>query len=172
MERKPLEEINQKVVRAACLTHKETGLVIMSHTGLAVPAFQQLDILREYGVHPSAFIWTHAHNEKDFNKHIEAAKMGTWIAFDNFKPDRLERYVEFTLLMKKQGLLGKILFSHDAGWYRPGEPNGGTFRGFTEIEELLIPALLENGLTQPDIHQLFVQNPSEAFKVRIRLTEI
>jgi phosphotriesterase-related protein len=172
VERGPLKEINRKVVEAACITHKATGLTIMSHTGLALPAYQQLDILAEYGVRPSAFIWTHAHNEKDFSKHIEAAKMGTWIAFDNFKPERLERYVEFALLMKKEGLLGKLLFSHDAGWYRPGEPDGGKFRGFTEIEELLIPALEKNGLTQPDIHRLFVQNPSQAFKVNIRLAEI
>ena len=172
VERNPLEEINRKVVKAAAITHKETGLIIMSHTGLAIPAFQQLDILKEHGVHPSAFIWTHAHNEQDFNKHIEAAKMGTWIAFDNFKPDRLERYVEFALLMKKEGMLNKVLFSHDAGWYKPGEIDGGNFRGFTEIEELLIPALEKNGLSQHDIYQLFVANPAEAFKVKIRLTQI
>lgn len=169
VERKPLEEINRKVVEAACIAHKETGLTIMSHTGLAIPAFQQLEILKEYGVHPSAFIWTHAHNEKDFGKIIEAAKMGTWIAFDNFKPNRLERYVEFTQLMKKEGLLNKLLFSHDAGWYKPGEPDGGTFRGFTEIDELLIPALLDNGVTNEEIELLFTNNPSKALSVEIRL---
>ena len=36
--------------------------------------------------HPSAFIWTHANNEQDFSKHIEAATMGAWIAFDKFEP--------------------------------------------------------------------------------------
>lgn len=169
VERAPLKPINRKVVEAACITHKATGLTIMSHTGLAVPAFQQLDILKEYGIHPSAFIWTHAHNEKDNSKLIEAAKMGTWIAFDNFKPERLERYIQFILQMKKEGLLGHVLLSHDAGWYKPGEPDGGTFRGFTDIEEMLIPALLKRGLTQPDIYILFVQNPAEAFKVRVRL---
>lgn len=168
VERAPLEPINRKVVEAACITHKKTGLTIMSHTGLAVTAFQQLEILKEYGVHPSAFIWTHAHNEKNNIKIIEAARMGTWIAFDNFKPDRLERFVEFTTRMKKEGLLNKLLFSHDAGWYKPGEPDGGTFRGFTEIDELLIPALLKNGLTQPDIYQLFEINPAHAFKINIR----
>ncbi|MFW6310455.1 MAG: phosphotriesterase family protein, partial [Prolixibacteraceae bacterium] len=122
VERKQLEEIHRKVVEAACITHLATGLTIMSHTGLSTPAFQQLDILEEYGVHPSAFIWTHAHNEPDFNKHVEAARRGCWIAFDNFKPDRLERYIEFAQLMKKEGLLNRVLFSHDAGWYTPGEP--------------------------------------------------
>jgi phosphotriesterase-related protein len=169
VERGPLEEINRKVVEAACITHKATGLTIMSHTGLAVPAFQELEILDKYGIDPSAFIWTHAHNEQDFKKHLEAARMGAWIAFDNFNPKRLDRYVEFALLMKKEGLLNRLMFSHDAGWYRPGEPEGGSFRGFTEIEELLIPALEKNGLSQKDIYQLFTLNPAEAFQVKVRL---
>jgi len=171
VERKPLEEINRKVVEAACITHKATGLVIMSHTGPALPAFQEIEILKQNGVHPSAFIWTHAQNETDLNKHIEAAKIGVWIAFDNFKPDQLERYVEFAQLMKKEGLLGKVMFSHDAGWYKPGEPNGGEFRGFTDIEKFLIPALEKNGLSQHDMHQVFSANPAEAFKVNVRLEE-
>lgn len=171
VERAPLKLINQKVVEAACITHKATGLTIMSHTGLAVPAFQQLDILQKYGVHPSAFIWTHANNEKDNSKHLEAAKMGAWIAFDKFTQKNQKEFVDFAILMKKNGLLNKLLFSHDAGWYKPGEPDGGNFNGFTLIEELLIPALLESGLKQPDIHMLFVQNPMEAFRVNKRLVQ-
>jgi len=169
VEREPLEEIHRKVVEAACITHKATGLVIMSHTGPALPAFQEIEILKQNGVDPSAFIWTHAQNERDFNKHLEAARMGAWIAFDNFNASQLERYIEFAQTMKKEGLLGKVLFSHDAGWYRPGEPEGGDFRGFTEIEEFLIPALEKSGLSQPDIYQVFTANPSEAFKVKVRL---
>jgi len=171
VEREPLEEIHRKVVEAACITHKATGLVIMSHTGPALPAFQEIEILKQNGVDPSAFIWTHAQNEKDFNKHLEAARMGAWIAFDNFNASQLERYIEFAQTMKKEGLLGKVLFSHDAGWYRPGEPNGGEFRGFTEIEEFLIPALEKSGLSQPDIYQIFTANPTEAFKVKVRVVD-
>ena len=143
----------------------------MSHTGLAVPAFQELEILDNYGIDPSAFIWTHAHNERDSSKLLDAARMGSWIAFDDFNPDRLDRYVKFAILMKKEGLLNRLMFSHDAGWYKPGEPNGGSFRGFTEIEELLIPALEKNGLSQQDIYQLFTRNPTEAFQVKVRLKE-
>ena len=169
VERKPLEEINRKVVEAACIAHKATGLTIMSHTGLAVPAFQQLDILEEYGVHPSAFIWTHANNEKDNHKHLEAARMGAWIAFDKFTQKNQQRFIDFALLMKKEGLLNRVLFSHDAGWYKPGQINGGTFNGFTDIESYFIPGLLENGFTQDDIDLLFVKNPAEAFMVQKRL---
>lgn len=171
VERAPLQEINRKVVEAACITHKATGLVIMSHTGPAVPAFEELEILKENGVSPSAFIWTHANNEKDNSKLIEAAKAGCWIAFDKFENKSLDQFVEFALLMKQEGLLNRLLFSHDAGWYKPGEPNGGEFRGYTDIEEFLIPALEKNGISQHDIYQIFSANPAEAFKVKIRLAE-
>ncbi len=166
VERAPLEEINRKVVEAACITHKATGLTIMSHTGLAVPAFQQLEILKENGVSPVAFIWTHAHNEKDYCKQIEAAQQGAWIAFDNFKEGRQDEFVGFAVLMKEKGLLNKLLFSHDAGWYTSGQPNGGNFRGFTAIEKFLIPALKEAGFTDEEVSMLFIKNPAKAFAVK------
>ena len=169
VERKPLEEIQRKIVKAACITHKATGLTIMSHTGLAVPAFQQLEILEQQGVDPSAFIWTHANNEKDRSKQLEAARKGVWIAFDKFTPDQLDEFVDFAILMKKEGLLNRLMFSHDAGWYKPGEPDGGEFLGFTDIENYLIPALEKNGMAQQDIYQIFTLNPAEAFKIKIRL---
>lgn len=171
VERAPLQKINRKVVEAACITHKATGLTIMSHTGLAIPAFQELEILDKYGVDPSAFIWTHANNEKDNNKLLEAARKGVWIAFDKFNKKNLEQFVDFAILMKKEGLLNRLMFSHDAGWYKPGEPDGGSFRGFTKIEKLLIPALEKNGLSQQDIYQLFTLNPAEAFQIKVRLKE-
>ena len=169
VERGPLQEINRKIVEAACITHLETGLTIMSHTGPAEPAFQQLEILRQYGIDPSAFIWTHANNEKDFDKLLRAAKMGAFISWDNFKPEDADKYVEFFLFMKKHSVLHTVLFSHDAGWYKPGEPEGGTFRGFTDIENYLIPALEDAGVAQYDIFQVFFKNPVEAFRIKKRL---
>lgn len=171
VEREPLQEINRKVVEAACITHKATGLTIMSHTGLAVPAYQEIEILKQNGVHPSAFIWTHANNEKDWEKIVEAAKMGVWIAFDNFDQNKSENFSAFAVLMKKEGLLNRLLFSHDAGWFDPMKPGGGTFRDFTAIEKYLIPALKQKGFTEKEISQIFEQNPAEAFAVKIRLAE-
>lgn len=171
VEREPLQEINRKVVEAACIAHKATGLTIMSHTGLAVPAYQELEILKQNGVHPSAFIWTHANNEQDLNKITDAAKMGVWIAFDKVEQNEIENFSAFAVLMKKEGLLNRLLFSHDAGWYDPMKPGGGTFRDFTAIEKYLIPALKEKGFTEKEINQIFELNPAEAFAVKIRLAE-
>lgn len=171
VERTPLQNIHRKIVEAACIAHRETGLAIMSHTGTAVPAFQQLAILKENGIDPSAFIWTHANIEPDFNRHLAAAKMGAFISFDKFKPGDTELYVDFFLFMKKHAALHRVLFSHDAGWYSPGESDGGEFRGFTDIERFLIPALEDAGVAQYDIFQVFFKNPVESFRIKTRLLE-
>ena len=66
------------------------------------------------------------------------------------------------------GLLNKVLISHDAGWYKPGEKDGGNFTGYTNIFTVLIPLLKEKGFTDSDILQLLVKNPQEAFAIRVR----
>ncbi|MCK3684490.1 phosphotriesterase [Maribellus sp. YY47] len=162
----PLSELNRKVVEASCITHKATGLVIMSHTGPAIPAFEQLEILKKYGVDPSAFIWTHANNEKDREKLLEAARMGVFIAFDGFAPDKVDEYLDFILYIKKHGQLPQVLLSHDAGWYSPGEPDGGDFRGYSDIETYLVPAMEKAGIAQFDLFQLFFRTPADAFRIR------
>ena len=47
----------------------------------------------------------------------------------------------------------------------------GKFRGYTEIDDLLIPKLLESGLTEEDINLVFVQNPANAFTVNVRMID-
>lgn len=162
-----LSELHRKLVRAAARTHLETGLVIASHTGPAEPAFEQLGILCEEGVSPEAFIWVHAQSA-DSASHILAAKAGAWISFDGLDDDNTEEYVRMISYMKDNGLLSHVLLSHDAGWYRPGQPEGGEFRGFTALFRDLIPALRKEGFSESEISQLTVLNPAKAFTIGVR----
>lgn len=45
----PLSDVHQKLVRAAAITHLETGLTICSHTGPFVAAIQEIGILAQEG---------------------------------------------------------------------------------------------------------------------------
>lgn len=166
-----LSPMHQKLIRAAGIAHRATGLTIASHTLLAVPAFQQLTILEEEGVAPEAFIWVHAQAEQDLNEHLRAARLGAWISLDNVNPDQIDRYVAMLQNLKENGLLHRALISHDAGWYSPGEAKGGDFRGYTDISQYLLPVLREAGFAEKDIDQLLVHNPVEAFSIRTRLLE-
>jgi len=163
-----LSPLHQKLVKAAALTHVRTGLTICSHTGIAVPAFEQIVLLQKMNVHPSAFVWTHAQDEEDISLHIKAAKLGAWISLDGIGWGNVEKYAGSIDNLTKAGLLNKVLISHDAGWYKPGEPEGGTFTGYTNIFTTLVPLLKSRGFTDGDIAQLLVKNAAAAFAVRVR----
>ncbi|MEJ7829880.1 MAG: hypothetical protein WKF91_16850 [Segetibacter sp.] len=163
-----LTELHQKIVKAAALTHLQTGLTICSHTGLAIPAFSEIELLQKAKVHPSAFVWTHAQNEQDKMLHIKAAKLGAWISLDGIGWGNVEKYADTISNLRSAGMLNKTLISHDAGWYKPGEKEGGNFTGYTNIFTQLIPLLNKKGFTDEDIKQLLIKNPAEAFSIRVR----
>lgn len=166
-----LSGMHKKLVIAAARTHLKTGLSIASHTGPALPAFEQVDILEKEGVAPEAFIWVHAQSEKDLDNHLIAARKGVWISLDGLSDSNIETYVKMISNLKENDLLNKILLSHDAGWYRPGEENGGNFRGFTDLFEKLIPRLKEEHFSDKEISQLIVVNPARAFEIKVRRLE-
>jgi len=80
--------------------------------------------------------------------------------------------VDRVTTLKGRGLLSRLLVSHDAGWYRPGEPRGGSFRGFETAYISFVPALRRAQWTDNEIHQLMVSNPAAAFTVRVRRDEV
>jgi predicted metal-dependent phosphotriesterase family hydrolase len=155
----PLSEIDSKLVRAAALTYRETGLPIASHTATGVAAIEELDLLDRAGVPLSAFIWVHAHNERDETLHAAAARRGAWVEFDGISTTSVARHIELVRGMRAQGLLGNVLVSHDAGWYRVGEPGGGQFRPYDTLFTMFVPALRSAGFADADIRQLLVTNP-------------
>jgi phosphotriesterase-related protein len=163
-----LSDLHKQIVVAAASMHLKTGLTIVSHTGRSVPAFEQIGILKQEGVSPEAFIWVHAQVEKNITTYLEAAKMGSWISLDGLDENNVEDYAGMIKNMRDNGLLGRVLLSHDAGWYHPGEANGGKIRGYAVLFEKLVPWLMKEGFTRRDIHRLLVNNPAEAFTVRIR----
>ncbi|MCU0362440.1 MAG: hypothetical protein MUE32_03705 [Bacteroidales bacterium] len=166
--RDSLSDLHRKIVTAAGMTHLRTGLVIASHTGPALPAFEQIGVLMELGVDPSAFIWVHAQNEKDLSEHARAARMGAWVSLDGLSAGNVPHYVKMLKNMKEEGMLGRVLLSHDAGWYDPAIPNGGNIRGYTDLFLFLLPALMEEGFSDAEIKQLTVGNPALAFTIKVR----
>ena len=142
-----LSVTHSKLIRAAGRTHLRTGLVIASHTGPAAGAFDQIEILREEGVDPSAWIWVHAQAEGSPDALVTAAGLGAWISFDNIgwvPPDTL---IPKLKILKDRGCLGRVLLSQDAGWYSVGQPGGGRYRGHDAIFTGFLPALEKAGFT-------------------------
>lgn len=158
----PLSEVDGKLVRAAALTWRETGLPIASHTSSGAAAMAEMDLLEGAGVPLSAFIWVHAHSERDTTFHLRAAERGAWVELDGIASTTVSRHVELVGHLAARGRLAHVLVSHDAGWYRVGEPGGGQFRPYDLLFTTFVPALRAAGFSDPDVRRLLVDNPRRA----------
>jgi phosphotriesterase-related protein len=166
-----------KLVEAAGLTHLATGLTIVAHTGDDTTAVQELAILEDLDVAPDAFVWTHAQNGTS-QGHLRLAREGTWISLDGMgwiEPDSVSKdssginqYVNFLVNLKQAGLLDRTLISHDAGWYTAGASDQSGYKGYTGIFKWIIPALYKAGFTAADMEKLLIDNPKEAYAIRVR----
>lgn len=162
-----LSAVHETLVRAAAKTHLATGLTINAHTGPDAPAREEIRILKEEGVDPSAFVWTHAQGGTP-EAHISLAKEGCWISLDNVMTDNIHEYVNLLLNLRNNQLLHRVLISHDAGWYDVVDPESVQFRGYTALFTHLKQALIEKGFSEDEWNQLTVINPREAYIVRVR----
>ncbi len=164
-----LSPLHEKLVRAACRAHLATGMTIASHTGATPVVFEIERVLKSEGVDPEAFIWVHATRDLPDNL-IRAARSGMWISIDNLRDNAnlLRANVERVVALKEAGLLDRVLVSQDAGWYRPGEEDGGKKAPYTFVENALLPALEKAGLSDDDLTQLMVTNPARAYRIEVR----
>ncbi len=163
-----LSDVHRKLIRAASIAHRTTGLTIASHTGDGAAALEQLDILRQEGVSPSAFIWVHAQNESKMDVHLKAAEIGAWVEFDGISEQSVGRHLDLVKHMIDRGCIGRTMISMDAGWYHVGEPGGGRYRGYEAIFELFLPVLRKAGASERQIRTLLVENPRSALAQRVR----
>ena len=165
----PLSDVDGKLVRAAARTHRATGLPIYSHTGNGVAALAQVAVLEDERAPLGSFVWVHAQNESDPAVHAQVARRGAWVSFDGVSAQSLERHLGYVLAMREARLLGRVLLSHDAGWYHVGEPDGGTYRPHDLVFTEFLPALRAGGLTASEITQLMVENPRAALTPTVGL---
>lgn len=161
-----LSAVQRKLVAAAALTHAATGLTIAVHTGRG-PGIEQLDVLKEHGVGAAAWVWVHAQGAKD-EELWTAAERGAWISCDGLSRSSVARHLHLCREFKRRGLLGRVLLSHDAGWFDPAKPGGGTFRPYDLLFTTFLPLLRENRFSEAEIDRVTVRNPAEALAIRVR----
>ena len=160
-----LVPVQQKIVRAAALTSKATGLVIASHTGHGGAALQELDILEEVGCPASHLIVVHADAEPDQSLHWQVAERGAWLSYDGIREGNAEQRVSLVMEALRR-YPDQLLLSQDAGWYNVGQEHGGDIVPWDWLPREFVPMLTAAGASEEQIEKLMVGNPARAFAVR------
>jgi phosphotriesterase-related protein len=169
IDKGPLSEIDCKLAGAAAITHLKTGLIIACHVNDSQGALAVVKEIGVYGVSPSSLIIVHADGIADANTHYQLAKEGTWVEYDGITETSIEKHVQMIKSMLKAGFGNCLLLSHDGGWYQVGEENSKKEkRSYTIIYEKLIPALKAAGISDANISKLLIENPANAFTIKVR----
>ncbi|MCI0534107.1 MAG: hypothetical protein L0Z50_02650 [Verrucomicrobiales bacterium] len=159
----------EKFLRAAGRAAQETGAVVASHTISGSVARRQVDVLNS--ISPSIrFVWVHAQVERNRRLHRELAARGVFVEFDSlgWQPSEDTALIAAIKELLAAGYGDRILLSHDAGWYQPGQPNGGTQKPYTYLVKTFIPKLKNNGVDDATIRMLTEENPVRAFAFMTR----
>lgn len=163
----PLSAIDEKLFEAACLTHRETGLLITVHTSDAAEAAgRMLAILGKHGIRTEAWVWIHANNCKDDAALKTAAEAGAWLSFDGIAPENVGRHLDLVGMMKSMGRLKQVLLAHDGNSFRAG---GRPMKPYSALFTHFMPALRDAKYSEAEIRMMTAENPARALTIRKRL---
>ena len=170
-----LSDTDKKLVEAAAMTSKKNGLTIAVHTGGNVKgAKKEMEIFNHYGINLNSWIWVHAQGA-DTAATMEAAGKGAWISIDDlrqpyydfksqqtFSSNTLEKDMKILKEFKKQGLLNRVLLSHDGTSF---PPEGTMKRHFDVMVKSFVPMMKAAGFTDEEIRLVIVENPARAMAI-------
>ena len=166
-ERGALSPANERVFRAAGRAHIRTGCPILTHTThWGELAIEQLDVLAEEGVAAEQVIISHLGDRRGISWWLPIAERGAWLSIDNlafidgYAP--LEFRVDNVARLCAEGLAGQIMLANDICELGQLQTYGGV--GYANVIANFLPMLRDRGVSEVDIHQMTVLNPSRAFQ--------
>lgn len=169
-------ENERRVLRAAAIAQKETGVPINVHINpWTVNGLEAADILLGSGVAPEKICISHIDVEGRNDYIHQLLEKGVYIEFDNFgkeyyvdKDARNSGYglfmsdIERIRLLKRltdEGWTNRILLSCDVCLKTLLRSYGGW--GYDHILTNLVPVMLEEGISQIDINRMIKVNPAD-----------
>ncbi|MBX5143965.1 phosphotriesterase family protein [Rhizobium lentis] len=155
--------LETKILRAAARAAAQTGAVIGSHTIRGRVVMDQLDVIEAEGYRADRFISIHTQEEKDFGYNVAVAERGAWIEYDHVGRAGDDEVAELVIKALEAGCGGRLLLSHDRGWFDPALPMGGTPKPYIHLSTVLLPELKRRGVDDGTLMRLTHENPFEAF---------
>ena len=166
-ERGAFSPANERVFRAAGRAHARTGCPVLTHTThWGELALDQLDILAEEGVAAEHVVISHLGDRRGISWWLPIAERGAWLSIDNlafiggYAP--LEFRADNVAALCAEGLAGQLMLSNDICELGQLATFGGV--GYANVIVNFLPMLRTRGVSEDDVHQMTVVNPSRAFQ--------
>lgn len=169
------DEKERRVLRAAAIAQKTTGVAINVHINpWTVNGLEAADILLDAGVTPDRICISHIDVEDREDYVVGLLKKGVYVEFDNFGKEYYIRRevrnsgyglfvtdvqrVTFLKRLIDLGYLNQILLSCDLCLKQLLHAYGGW--GYDHLLKNIVPMMEDEGITQEQIHTMLVENPA------------
>ena len=162
----------RRVLLSCCRVHHATGTPMTVHTHPATErGLEVLDVLREQGVDPARVVLAHCGDSTDLDYLEKLAASGAVLGMDRFGLDVIlpfEERVATVATLCERGYADRMILSHDANcfsdWFPPGlEQQVMPNWHFLHIEQDVLPALRERGVSAAQIETMLVEVPRRFF---------
>jgi phosphotriesterase-related protein len=178
-----VSDLEMKVLEAACLTHKATGLPIITHTEVGVCGPEQQQIFEKHGVPLHRCVIGHSCGNPDPAYHRRIVEAGSYIGFDRVgmlhhqsdevRADNLTRLIRegygasllvsqdsfCNMLGKKPRVIEETLAKQDDERHRHGRHHSAQTHLFTAF----LPMLRARGVSDATFAALLEENPTKFF---------
>jgi phosphotriesterase-related protein len=177
-----ITDYERKLLIAGGRAAAKVGCPVITHTDDATLGLEQIEILTAQGVPAHRILVGHSDGRDDHDYHRSLADKVAYVGFDRFGIEALipdAKRIESVGKMVDAGYVRSVCLSHDAtcaSWL--GRP---VFGGHlvatpeaiaaslpnweaTHLFKRIVPRLRERGVTETDLHTIFVSNPRRYFQ--------
>lgn len=159
-----ISPVDERIMEAAAMAHKETGAPITSHTEMGTMGVEQVQLMIKFGVDPAHFTVGHMDRNPDLYVHKKIAETGAFLLYDT--PSRVKYHPESTLLQLMAGMVeagyGKqIVWGGDMARKSYFTSYGGG-PGLAYVPAQFVQRMKEEGFSEEAIQDIFVHNPARS----------
>ena len=163
----------ERIMHAVAQAHRQTGAPITVHTHPdSRTGLDAHKVLADEGVDPTRVVLGHSGDSTDVDHLAELADLGYTLGMDRFGINvttPFEARVDTVAELCRRGYADRMVLSHDAAcyldWVDQGlKPVVLPDWHYLHIENDVLPALRERGVTDEQIDQMLVGNPRRYFE--------
>lgn len=154
----------KKLLQAAALAQKETGVPIITHLTLGSCGVEQLEILENAGADLTKVALSHLDLAADIDYVLKLAARGVFIGIDTigklkYQSDQFR--IRLIKALLKAGFKDQILISTDITRLSHLKTNGG--HSYQYLLEEFVPKLKAAALSREEIEGILINNPAKLF---------
>ena len=159
-----IKDRERKLFEAAAIAHSESGAPIISHCEHGTGAIEQLELFGEFNIPLNRVTLSHTDKEADFGYHHEILSSGVNVEYDQSlrqANDLKSPSAQLTAAMVGAGFVNQIMMGTDGARKSLWTTLGGT-PGLAYLFSGWSKRLVEAGLNEDNLQQIFVNNPAKA----------